>query len=188
MSRRLITVLYEDQLAAQPNNYGPHMLVLACVADRIGSEPWGLRQQVRAIPKKGDSKLRDALRDEGALLARCGPLLVMFDADRVRACYGLPSHACKRSVLDKIHGEATGKPILILLERNMEDVVDACCKALQQPSPQRKPTPPERDAILHKTVAASRHARDEVLQSVPSFARLVRAVHEALSAERILEA
>jgi hypothetical protein len=187
MNRRLITVLYEDQLAAQPNNYGPHMLMLSCVADRLGRDPWGLRQHVRAIPKKGDSKLRDALREEGALLARCGPLLVMFDADRVRACYGLPSQACKRSVLDKINEQATGKPILVLLERNMEDVVTACCQALLQPSPQHQPTPSERDAILHKTVAAGKDARDRVLQSVPSFERLVRAVHDRLNAEHILE-
>ena len=38
MSRRFITVLYEDQLAAKPTNYGPHILLLACAADSLGGD------------------------------------------------------------------------------------------------------------------------------------------------------
>ena len=180
MSGRRITVLYEDQLAARPNNYGPHVLMLACVADRMGGDTWMLGKRVLAIAKKGDSKLRAALREEGAMLADGGPVVAMFDADRVRACYGLPSNACKQSVLDAIEAEASGVPVIVLLERNMEDVVAACCAASNKPFPQSKPTPQQRDAILHGAASAGAAVRVQVLASVPSFERLVRAVHGLL--------
>ncbi len=36
MSQELITVLYEDRQARGEKNYGPHMLLLACVVLIIG--------------------------------------------------------------------------------------------------------------------------------------------------------
>lgn len=175
-----ITVLYEDQLAAKPTNYGPHILLLACVADACGDDRWTLQQRVRGIPKKGDAKLRAALRDDGELLRSSGALVAMFDEDRVRGCYGLPRDACKRTILDRIAGEATGEPTLVLLERNMEDVVNASCVARHQAIPAKKPTPEERDRILHAAASEGRAVRDAILRAVPSFARLVHIVRELL--------
>lgn len=182
MSGRLITVLYEDQLAAGPTNYGPHVLVLACAADALGGDRWSLRQRVDGIPKKGDAKLRREIAENAGRLVRQGPLLVLFDSDRIRRCYDLDSAACRRSVLDKIAREA-GVPLrAVLLEQNMEDVIAACCQALHRPVPAKKPTPAERDAVLHAAAAADRRVRDEILEAVPSFARLVRLVtHELTS-------
>lgn len=182
MSGRLITVLYEDQIAAQPTSYGPHMLTLACVADRIGGEAWELRSRVRGIAKKGNAKLRAALRDDGASLVNLGPLMGVFDDDRVRTCYGLPQTACKRVVLDTIHAEATCGLGIVLLQRNMEDVVAACCVALGHAVPAAKPTPIERDAILYRAVTASPAVRGQVLEAVPSFARLVQMISGFLAA------
>jgi hypothetical protein len=176
-----ITVLYEDQLAAKPTNYGPHILLLACVADRGGGDAWSLRNRVRGIPKKGDAKLRAALRDDGELLRSSGYLVAMFDEDRVRTCYGLPHDACKQTILDRIASEATGGPTLVLLERNMEDLVNASCVALQHAIPAKKPTPEERDRILLRAANEGRAARDAILHAVPSFARLVRIIGEHLA-------
>jgi hypothetical protein len=178
---RIVTVLYEDQCDVKPTNYGPHILLLACVADARGGDAWALRAWVKAIPKNGDSKLRTALHDEGELIALAGPLVAMFDEDRVRRCYGLPKDTCKRDVLGAIDGEATGSPRVVLLQRNMEDVVNAACTAMGHPVPARKPRPEERDRILLRAAMQGRGARDEVLQKVPSFARLVRIVGDWLA-------
>lgn len=182
MTGPLMTVLYEDQIAVQPTSYGPHMLVLACVADRVGGDPWALRARVVGIAKKGDSKLRAALRDDGGRLAKTGPLVALFDDDRVRTCFGVPKGSCKRVVLDMIAKEASGRPTIVLLERNMEDVIAACAQALGQPAPSGKPRPAERDAILLRAAAAEVSVRASIVRAVPSFERLVRTVHAWLGA------
>jgi len=176
----IVTVLYEDQSAAKPTNYGPHILLLACVADVSGDTVWSLRERVVGIPKKGDTKLRAALRDDGDLLAAAGALLAMFDEDRVRGCYGLSKGACKREILEAITTEATGWPGVVLLVRNMEDVVNAACAALGQPRPARKPTPEERDRHLHRAAAEGPAVRAAILAAVPSFGRLVETVDRTL--------
>ncbi len=176
MSARRVSVLYEDEQARGEKNYGPHMLLLACVADREGIDRYALRSSIEGIPKKGDGKLKKALNEDGADLADAGPLIAMFDSDRVRLCYGLAPGACKRDLLLTIRGQATGAPGIVLLERNMEDLVDACCAALRQPKPRAKPTPPERDSILQKAAAAQVETRAAILAAVPSFRRLVDAV------------
>ena len=104
----------------------------------------------------------------------------MFDHDRIRRCYGLPSGACKRDVLAAVLAHASGTPQIVLLEENMEDVVKACCAALGRALPNSEPTPAERDAILQPAAAADRSVRDTVLATVKSFGRLVRAVADAL--------
>jgi hypothetical protein len=177
----VVTVLYEDEAAAKPTNYGPHILLLACVADARGTDVWILRGRTAGIPKKGDTKVRAALRDEGDLLATRGPLVAMVDDDRVRRCYGLPTSACKREVLDAVLREATGSPSVVLLHRNMEDIVGAACAALHRAAPAAKPGPEERDRILHRAAAAERNVRDAILAAVPSFARLVKTVDRLLT-------
>jgi hypothetical protein len=182
MSRRLITVLYEDQLAGgKPANYGPHVLALACVADLTGGDARAFENRVRAVPKKGAQKLRAALRDEGTMLANVGPVVAMFDSDRIRDCYQLQPDDCVVNVLASIRADSTGNPIIVLLDRNMEDVARACCAVLKIEEPEDKPRPQARDKILH-AMAASRNVEDrnKLLASVPTFGRLVRALVELL--------
>jgi hypothetical protein len=182
MSRRLITVLYEDKLfGGNPPEYGPHALALACVADRIGCDRWGLTQRVRPVPKGGASKLRAALRDEGTLLAKTGPLVAMFDSDRIRDCYSLQPNDCVPTVLATIRDEATGDPVIVLLDQNMEDVIRLCCVVLNMDEPADKPRPQERDRILHKMAASCNvEDRKKLLAAVPTFERLVGAIEKAL--------
>jgi hypothetical protein len=170
----VITVLYEDALGAATRNFGPHQLVLACVADALGDgrDHWTLRSEVKAVPKKGAPKVRVALRDEPWWMA--GPLLAVFDGDRVRELYGLEASACRSELLSMILAESRDDPTIVLLERNMEDVTSACRRALGRPVPMAKPTPAERDAICHAAAAAAEPlVRSVILSAVPSLARLV---------------
>ena len=45
--RSIATVFYEDQRTdAGRNNYGPHVLLLACIADDLGKPRWELARSV----------------------------------------------------------------------------------------------------------------------------------------------
>lgn len=173
-------VYYEDQRAVGGGaTYGPHMLVMACVADETGGDAWALAKQVAPNPKKGDSKLLKAIAADMDRLER---VIVVFDDDQVRRLLGLEKNACKTSVLERLrHGlEDTGSADVILLERNTEDVVHACCEALPRQPPEGKPTPTERDAIMMAAATAPKLVRDAVREKIPSFDRLVRAVKSAV--------
>jgi hypothetical protein len=173
MSARIMTVLYEDQTSVTPKNYGPHMLLLACVADALGRDRWELREHVVAAPKKGDSKLRAALAQDGELLAKSGPIVAVFDHDHVRDCFKLTADACKRTVLVAIKGCTSAGPEVVLLVENMETVITACCQVLGRPVPEKKPTPLERDGIVQAVAnSEDRAVREALLSRVPSFKRL----------------
>ena len=59
------TVFYEDAPGVAVTNFGPHLLALACVADRMGVDRYTLRAYTEGIPMKGDSKLRAILKGIG---------------------------------------------------------------------------------------------------------------------------
>lgn len=65
--KRVATVLYEDRRGVS-KNHGPHLLALAGVAQRVGCEPWPLRQQILGVPKNASP---DAVADA---VARRGPV------------------------------------------------------------------------------------------------------------------
>ena len=161
------------------------MLLLACVADQRGREATGLRSEHRAIPKKGDGNLKKALDERGAELADAGPLIAMFDHDKVRALLRPPRRKrASATCCGPSASTPSGTPNVVLLEQNMEDLVDACCAAMGQPKPaaKPKPKPQERDSILQDAAAARGDARSEILAAMPSFKRLVEAVLAARDA------
>lgn len=56
-------VFYEDEAAAEIKEFGAHLLLCACVADRMGNKTlWDVRRDLDGQPKKGDSKLLAACR------------------------------------------------------------------------------------------------------------------------------
>ena len=184
MSRRLITVLYEDRHAKGEKNYGPHMLLLACVADRTGGSRYALRDQVASIALSGDGNVKRRLRDDGASLGATGPLVAMFDNDKVRSRYPVRTGACKRELLDAVQAEAKGSPVIVLLEQNMEDLLAACCAALKRATLSAKPKPMQRDSILQAAAADGQGAaRAAILAAMPSFKRLVDVVHALLTGD-----
>jgi hypothetical protein len=184
--KALATILYEDQRAPQKTRFGPHALVIACVADETGSDRWALEKRIEGIPKKGDSKLLHAVREDAADLTHDGRALVaVFDEDRVRKLLGLDTGACKTLVKDAIARGCTAGPLLevVLLQRNIEDVVAAAARALGKPlnDPQVERAlgkhaghPEARDAILHAAASADVAVRRAILAAVPSFARVVQ--------------
>ena len=87
---RLIVVFYGDQ-ATQIKEFGPHNLLCACVADRLGLGVWAIRRRTNAIPCKGDSKMLARCKAEGA---RYGDgKLALFDADKFPRLLKLPGNA-----------------------------------------------------------------------------------------------
>lgn len=181
MSTRILTVLYEDSLASKPTNYGPHSLLLACVADRLGWVRWDKRltTTVLASPKKGDSKLQAALTNDARRLADAGGVAVVFDLDRVRDCFGLPGTSCIVAVLDAIVKSAAVPVRVVLLDRNTETLVAACATALGLPSPPKVPR--ERDRILNNAADVDVSVREKILADCETFKRLVDIAHAWVS-------
>ena len=184
MSRYQTVVLYEDQLCGEkPKSYGPHVLALACVADRRACDRWNIGRQIDGRPCKGNAKLRwQVAQNAGRLTRACHQVVAVFDDDKVRGCYGLHASECRPAVLQAIKGQASAPITVVLLERNMESLVDACCRCLRRTPPDGKPTPRERDAILHDAANAGRSVRDAILADMTSFERLVSVLENVVVA------
>ena len=178
----MITVLYEDQ-CAQPRNFGLHNLVLASLAPDQPTVPLhNLRHQVVGIPKKGDNKLKRDLEQDLARLCNRGPVVAVFDNDKIRRLLNLDKQACKRDVLNALERcfEAGGNAAIVLLEQNAEDLLRASCQVLNREYPGKKPTPPERDRILNQAAGGSSGDLDRIRQAMPSFDRLIRKIGDLL--------
>lgn len=183
MSQR-IAVLYEDQLAtAKPKNFGPHVLMLACLADRIGRDREQLTRHIEPLPRKGVDKLISTCAQPGFgdLYAR---VVAVCDDDRVREHLGLPVRACKTQVRAALVSRCSWPERLhpVVLERNLETLVDAVCRALGRAPPTSKPRPPERDGILlHLAFQGTTAQRDELRHHMPSFGYLVERLARILA-------
>lgn len=179
MSWRLITVLWEDSCGTQVKAFGSHALLLSCIADLLNRDRFALGKFVIASAKKGNSKLKGAIDSDCERLSRSGPVIAVFDDDQVRRLYNLPPNACKIQIIR----EARSHPSLdiVLLERNIEDLVDACCEALGIGLPETKSRPDERDKILNAAASAiDPKVREFVCEKIPSFSYLVRKVRLGL--------
>ncbi len=177
----LVTVLYEDQMGRQPRGSGPHALLVTCVQDRLGCLRSRLLDTVVGLPKKGDSKVLAALRDDLEQMLNSGPVVAVLDNDRARECLGLPPKACKREVLASLQARAAGAVTVVLLEQNVDDLARACATALETEAPKGKPDPDERDRMLQAAAWGTPTQRQAILNAMPSFRRLVDKVAEALS-------
>lgn len=178
----MITVLYEDQ-CSQPKNFGLHNLVLASLAaDQPTVPPNNLRHKVVGIPKKGDNKLKRVLEQELARLCNRGPVVAVFDNDKIRRLMNLDKQACKREVLTALERcfQAGGNAAIVLLEQNAEDLLRASCQVLNRKYPDEKPTPPERDRILNQAAGKSSGDLDRIRKAMPSFDRLIRKIGDLL--------
>ena len=127
-----VRVLYEDQLASNADiaNYAPHTLVLKCLYDQSQiaqefSDIYLLKKMVLAVPCKGNSNLIKHLdKNQNAYRnAQIAPVCCL-DSDRVHELFGLPKAACKSEVKVKHwQGHSFANKALVLLERNLEDVL-----------------------------------------------------------------
>lgn len=185
MADLVATVLYEDSAPATPTNYGYHGLVLACVADRTGRERWSLAAVVVGRPMRGAGKLKKELEDKADLLMAGGAAVIaLFDRDKVGSVFQLPNNATNEQVIAKAQKKIAAGVRIVLLDRNLETVLDACCRALDLARPTGKLRPSDSDAVFHKAAAADARVREEVLREVPSFESLVNEVIQALEDRR----
>lgn len=177
-----VVVFYEDRAAGEINHFGPHLLLCACVADRLGAVSiWDVRRIVDGQPKKGADNLLAACRRH-AKRSRNELVFAMFDADKVHLLLKAPKAPLEdlRTALETEIQSPKVRPFL--LADSMETLVDASAGCLEPPieGPIRK-RHNERDNILARAATASRSVRDCISGAVPSFAALVEAVASALS-------
>lgn len=170
----IATILYEDRLAAVAKGFGPHELLISCLADDTGGARVELKRAFQAVPCKGDGSLKAKLARDRIRLLNQGPLCAVFDHDRVRACFALPDAACKTSVLEEIRRCFSDRFGIVLMVENVEDLLRACREAQGMPPFQGKPTPNERDAICCAAAWADVTVRKRIRERMPSFDRLVK--------------
>lgn len=183
-------VLYEDSRGAK-GQFGPHEFFLGCVADATGLSIYSLKDQVRAYPVNGVSKLLGHLRelDELDHLApRGAPILAILDEDRASEhapINGMSStDAAAKLVADS---SAPTRLKVVLLERNLESVVEALdqCgeREKQLIAAALKKRLNERDTLFGKVGHDSgrKAIRDCVRQAMPCVEKIVDVMRAAVT-------
>jgi hypothetical protein len=180
-----ITVLWEDCTGGETKGFGPHDLLVACVADRLGRERREVKGFVSSVPKKGAGNIIRELKTNLTKLNKVGKVFAVIDWDRVadlwKTASSLPN--CMSSIRDRLAMDIPcGDYELVFLVQNMESLLDACDDPRHVKTKGRKPTPDERDRVLGRiTWVASLSPRQGVLTRCPSFDRLVGKVADALA-------
>jgi hypothetical protein len=181
-----IFVYYEDQAArGDIQEFQPHNLVCACVADRLGRSVFEIRAHIRGEPKKADTKLLRACERVAADPGWHLDVVAIFDADRIAPRLNLPRGTEDDVVLAEIRRRAPSPHVHpFMLHDRLETVVDAAARCLDWDPP--PPLPKDvmlRDRVLKR--AAFSHARaprDCVLNAVPSLAAVVDFLAHRLAA------
>ncbi len=186
-------VLWENSRDRVTKGFGPHELLVSCVADRLAEdENWGrerarIRRLVLPLPKNGVQnviravdKHYDKLRSGGA------QLLCVLDSDEIRTQLSLPATASDEQILAALQDRAGGaarEVHWLLLDRNVETLVHLAAGVLGRGRPTRK-SHQLRDTTLGalSRTAGDWHNRARVLQQMASFAAVVDAVADAVTA------
>lgn len=170
-----IAILYEDERGSV-KDYPLHTLVCACIADRSSRSIAEVQTLLRAVPKKGDSKLLEACQREVERM-RETTIFALFDADGLHRLLGKPGNTPLPELRAALESQLSqGRPRIYLLERKTETVVEAAADCLGRPHPQTK-NKIDRDNLLASGAWASPEARTCIRERVPSFA----AVGDALA-------
>lgn len=185
---KVVTVLWEDQRSAIVKTFGPHALLIACVTEELGERRDTVSSKVISVPKKGNGNVVVALERDLIRLSDAGPVCAVFDRDNIKDLFRQGSApSCISGIKDRIYEKVSGSYEIVLLDRNIETLVDACCRAQEKPTLKAKPTPDQRDRILTKTAWSVAGERMAVRAAVPSFNRLVGWVAGQLCISRVLE-
>jgi hypothetical protein len=188
MRRILVTVLYEDQ-RGPVRGFGLHDLVKACVFDALGGQRHLLEGALDGNPRGPNNQLLRSCRADAELLSRDGRRLVaLFDGDRVRELLGLRPDATAAQVEQKVKEGSTApdKLTVLLLDRNMEDVVAAAgsCDATINRSLLQRALGKQleaRDLVLAGAARAGKESvRACILKKVPSLNDLVELLCQIL--------
>jgi hypothetical protein len=172
MTRPRIAILYEDE-RGEIKDFPLHTLVCACVGDTLELDVHSIRPLLRAIPKKGNSKLLTACLKEVAKMPE-PHVLALFDGDelhRLLQLHGdIPAEQLHEELRQKIAVERTCP---FVLHRNTETLVEAAAGCLGTPRPSGKDKS-SRDTLLARAAwAPTRGPRDCIREAVASFAEFV---------------
>lgn len=181
----IVTVLWEDQRGVVAKGFGPHELLVSSVADELKVDRSSLKARVVSVPKKGNGNVVKALKYDLGKLKKCGPVVAVIDRDKAAKLWkDKPFSApdCMSGLKDQLQKDAPGEYELVFLVENTESLTDAVCADSQKPCGANKPTPDERDQLLGKAAWGEPALRKQVLERVPSFARLVEKVARNLRA------
>ncbi|MBM4777493.1 MAG: hypothetical protein GQE15_07290 [Archangiaceae bacterium] len=175
------TVLYEDSQMRGVTNFGPHVLLLKCVADQrlqLESEH-ELSFQVAFRCFSGVDKLIP----KAHLVASRATRVLAPDDDKIREHLGLLPQAAREQVIQILSERTDSEPDnVVLIVRNMDDVARAAaeCSGLQLEA--GKPALRDRDRACHRLAVADLTARAQFLGRCPSFKELVGRVCALLEA------
>ena len=184
-----MVILYEDAPGPR-KGFGPHELVVRCVADDYlapqnigGSAEFALQRQLDGRPMKGVDKVLAACKRIEQILIGDQTLFLLLDDDQIRRHVGLPAasgyaevEAAIRKLCplpDRLH--------ITLLAENAETLIRAaadCDPSIDRgrvDSALRKKVL-ERDLVFQKVAWAGRAVRDCVRKKVPSFDGFIRAL------------
>jgi hypothetical protein len=172
----IITVLWEDQRGAEAKGFGPHELMLSCVADELNCARDTLKDLIKSHPKKGNANVRAAIQRDIVRLADTGPVFAVVDRDKIRQLWKAPNRPadCMSSVGQQFRQDAPGDYDLVFLVDNVESLIKAACAAFGDSYPDSKPGPDLRDRLLGRAAwAPSQSPRSAIRTQCPSFNRLV---------------
>lgn len=177
-----LTVLWEDQRGGVIKGFGPHELLVSCVADELQRARDDLKKLIVSVPRKGNGNVMHALQRELDKLRNLGPVCAVLDRDQAVNLWPAGSRpaTCLSGIRAAVADLAPGGYELILLDANVETLVTACCRALGSGAPVSKPSPDERDRILARATWDAPRVRALVRDAVPSFERLVQWVSRNL--------
>jgi hypothetical protein len=180
-----ITVLWEDCPGGETKGFGPHDLLVACLADKLGRERREIKGLVTSVPKKGAGNIIRELKTNLTKLNKVGKVFAVIDRDRVADLWKpvSPPPNCMCAIRERLAADIPeGDYELVFLVQNMESLLDACEDPRHVKTRSHKPTPDERDRVLGRiTWEASLSPRQEFLARCPSFNRLVGKVADTLT-------
>lgn len=173
---RSIPIFYEDDWG-QVKEFGLHELLVACVADETGADSWALRGRFEAIPKKGDSKLLAACRDDVPNMPDA-LIFALFDADKLRVLLSLPGQPTVDERLAALREHCPDPRLqLFLIDDNTETMVDAVADCLGVARPAKNKLTRDR-LLLRAARSPTSEVRNCARRAVPSFDECVRRVAE----------
>lgn len=187
--RPVVNVLYEDARSRVAKEFGPHVFVCACVADRL-SQPcyaWDVEKRVGCVPRNGVTNVRKTLiMDFESYRAGGTEVVAVVDGDEVRPHLKLPADACRTQVVaamkSGVLGADTGLEVVIL-EQNLETLLALAAALENFPYRDAARTAVERKQHADRDLALMKLAhsvgpdvRSDLLRQMPSADRLVAAV------------
>lgn len=181
-----VVVLYEDSaLEGSIKNYGPHQLVLQCIADVSDVPAWELKRFITAHPANSNSKVQAECRRVPPAIGTDGsPVVAVYDEDKAYKLPGLARNLCKTQMRQILLHQTSLSALqlsIVFLEQNLESVLKElhiCAPGLTSPATWQKALQKKlmaREVVLE---AASRPsptgeaARAELLRRMPSLSYL----------------